>query len=120
MARTAKTVSIGQLQAAVKTALEAAKKQHPHLKLDAVTLSGSPEPLPILYRYPWFCGYPPFPWPEGELNELAALNDKFVSHLAANQSISAIAAEGGFKSALQISGGTASIGFVPADVSLIP
>ena len=120
MARTAKTVSIRQLQAAVATALEAAKKDHPHLKLDAITVSGSSDPLPIYYRFPWICGIPPFTWPEGDLQGLVALNTKFVSHLAANPSIAAAAAEGGFKSTIQLSGGTAAIGFTPADVSLIP
>jgi hypothetical protein len=120
MARHAKTVSITQLQAAVKTALEAAKKEHPQLKLDAVTISGSSDPLPIYYRFPWICGIPPFPWPEGELQNLVALNTKFVANLAANSSIAAVAAEGGFKPTIQLSGGTASIGFAPADVSLIP
>jgi hypothetical protein len=120
MARTAKTVSISQLQAAVKTALEAAKKEHPDLKLDAVTITGSPDPLPIYYRFPWICGIPPFPWPEYELQNLAALNARFVANLAANPSISAVAADGAFISTIQFSGGTASIGFAPADVSLIP
>jgi hypothetical protein len=119
MARSAKTVSIRQLQAAVTTALEAAKKKHPHVKLEAAFVSEPPD-LPIVYRYPWFCGLPPFPWPETELQNLGTLTNTFVSHLAANPSISEAAADGKFQPAIQFSGGTASIGFAPADVALVP
>ena len=66
MAR-AKTVSLRQLQAAVTKALDAAKREHPEFKTDAITLSASPDQLPVLYRYPWFCGLSAIPmdhrWP---------------------------------------------------------
>jgi hypothetical protein len=120
MARSAKTVSVRQLQAAVTTALEAAKKKHPHIKLEAASISEPPDQLPIMYRYPWFCGLPPFPWPESELQDLGVLTNTLVSHLAATPAISAAAADGKFQPAIQYSGGTASIGFAPADISLIP
>jgi hypothetical protein len=119
MAR-AKTVSLRQLQAAVTKALDAAKREHPEFKTDAITLSASPDQLPVLYRYPWFCGYPPFPWVIDGLGELGPLTEKFVANLNADPSVSAVAADGKFQAAIQYSGGTASIGFVPADVSFVP
>lgn len=117
MSRSAKTVSLHHLHAAVKTALEAAKKKHSDLKLESLTDSGSAVPLSIYYRYPWICGLPAVTLRESELDNLAAFNNSFVSHLAKNPDISAVAADGKFTPALQVSGGNVAIGFTPADVS---
>jgi hypothetical protein len=118
MAHSAKTVSIRHLHAAVKTALAAARKEHSNLKFDAATPLSGGAVLPIYVRFPWICGLPAFPWPEGELGDLAAFNVTFVNSLAGNKDISALAAEGKFEPTLYVSGGNAAIGFRPADVSL--
>jgi hypothetical protein len=117
MARSAKTVSIRHLHAAVKTALEAAKRQHPDFKIDPVAASGTVI-LPIYVRFPWICGLPPFPWPESELQNITAFTDSFVANLASNEHISSAALDGKFERTVYASGGTVSIGFVPADFSL--
>jgi hypothetical protein len=117
MTRSPRTVSIRHLQAAVKTALEATKKKHHDLKVDAVSTLSSSDNLPILYRFPWICGIP-VPWPEYDLKNLATFNDTFVANLASDPQISPLGVEGKFDPALYISGGTATIGFVPSNVSL--
>jgi hypothetical protein len=119
MARPVKTVSIRQLQAAVKSALEAAKKAHPNVRIDPPDpSSGGQVLLPVSIRFPWFCGLPPFPWPEVDLGNLAALREKFNSQLQANPQISAAALDGKFQSVVTQTGGLASIGFVPSDFAV--
>jgi hypothetical protein len=119
MTRSAKTVSIRQLHDAVKTALEAAKREHPHFKIGAVATSDDPViQLPLYIRFPWICGIPPFPWNEGDLDGITAFTDSFVANLSSNERISGVALDGRFEPTVYVSGGTASIGFVPADVSL--
>jgi hypothetical protein len=116
MARSAKTVSIRHLHAAVKTALEAAKKKHPDFKIDPATPPSVGLTLPLYYRYPWICGLP-VPWPEYDLQNLAEFNNTFVANLANNQQISALAVDGKFEPALHVSQGNTAIGFTPGDVS---
>ena len=53
MARSSKTVSIRHLHAEVKTALEAAKKKHPAVRIESFDDSGGVVTLPIYFRYPW-------------------------------------------------------------------
>jgi hypothetical protein len=119
MARPVKTVSIRQLQAAVKSALEAAKKAHPNVRIDPPDPSSSGQVLlPVSIRFPWFCGLPPFPWPEGELQNLAALSEKFNSQLQADPQIAAAALDGKFQPVVTQTGGLASIGFVPSDFAV--
>jgi hypothetical protein len=118
MTRSAKTVSIRHLHAAVKTALEAAKRAHPDLRLEAVAPAPSASiSLPIYLRFPWIAGIPPFPWPEGDLQNITAFTKTFVANLASDKQISSVAADGKFEPTIYASGGTISIGFVPADVS---
>jgi hypothetical protein len=118
MTRSAKTVSIRHLHVAVKTALEAAKKAHPELKFEAAASLSAPFPLPIYLRFPWINGLPPFPWPEGDLQSLKDFTDTLVANLSADKQISPAAPEGKFETALYVSGGIATIGFVPADVPI--
>ena len=120
MARPVKTVSIHQLQAAVKSALEAAMKANPNVKIDPPDPSSSGQVLlPISIRFPWFCGLPPFPWPERNLETLAAFSEKFNSQLATHPEISAAALDGKFQSVVVHVGGHASVGFVPSDFAAI-
>ena len=114
-----KTVSARHLHAAVKKALEAARKAHP----DVANEPGDPTgtgvaTLALYYRYPFICGLPPFPWIEENLGTIAEFNNTFVANLAQDKTISAVAAGGNFQPAVYASGGAVSIGFVPAHVSL--
>jgi len=118
MPRSAKTVSIRQLQAAVKTALEAAQKEHPGLKIDLAATEGVTVSLPVYVRFPSIAGLPPFPGPERDLQGLVAFNDAFVASLAGNKDISALGIDGKFEPAIYLSRGKITLGFVPADVSL--
>jgi hypothetical protein len=117
-AATVKKVSVRELQSAVKSALEAAKKDHPQVKLESAGVST--DQLPIYLRYPWFCGLPPFPWIDADVAALAAFNARFNANLAASPVISEAAAGGKLQPVLEYSAGSASIGFVPDDISLVP
>jgi hypothetical protein len=114
MTRTAKTVSVSQLQAAVKSALEAARKEHPQVMIDAATPPGGPD---IFYRPPLICGFMR-PWPEIEYGQLTAYNKSFVSHLASDPKIAALGVDGKFEPAVYLIGGNAALGFVPNEVSI--
>jgi hypothetical protein len=116
MTRSAKTVSIRHLQAAVKTALDAAKKAHPDI--DPVATTSASGPVPILYLYPYICGLPPSPWPLANLGSIAEFNNVFVANLAKEPAISAVAPNGTFEPTVSYSAGKVSIGFVPDNVSL--
>jgi hypothetical protein len=118
MTRSPKTVSIRHLHAAVKTALEAAKTAHSEVAFEPGDTTGTTGVLlPIYYRFPYICGFPPFPWPEANLGSIAQLNNAFVAALAQDKTISPVAAGGNFEPVVYASGGTVSIGFAPADVS---
>jgi hypothetical protein len=116
MARSAKTVSIRHLHSAVKSALEAAKKQHPNFKLDPATPSPG---LPIAYRPGWICGYPIFLPAEVNLKQIDEFNNTFVGHLASNPQLSALGVDGKFEPAVYVTGGQGTIGFVSADAALV-
>jgi hypothetical protein len=120
MPNSVKTVSLRELQAAVNQALAAAKKELPNIKSDAVVLPGSSDPTPIYIRFPYLCGLPPFPWPEKQLENLAAFNTRFVANLAKNPSLATAAANGKFQPALQFADGSAAMGFTPAEFSFLP
>jgi hypothetical protein len=113
MPRTAKTVSIRHLHAAVKTALEAARNKHPEFKIDPATPSNS---LPIIIHPPWICGLP-VPWPV-DINNVVEFNNTFVAQLSKNTQISALAVDEKFEPAVYLSAGKASIGFVPSDAAV--
>ena len=115
--RSAKTVSIRHLDSAVKAALAAAKKAHPDVVVEALSV-GPADPLPIYYRYPFICGLPPFPWVVAQTEGLVEFNNTFVANLAQNRQIAEIAANGTFEAAVQASGNSIALGFTPADVSL--
>jgi hypothetical protein len=118
MTRSPKTVSIRHLRTAVNAALEAAKTAHPDVAFEpGDTTSSTGVLLPIYYRYPYFCGLPPSPWPEIDLGNIAEFNNVFVATLAQDKTISPVAAGGSFEPVVYASGGTVSIGFAPADVS---
>jgi hypothetical protein len=117
MARSAKTVSVRHLHAAIKTALEAAKKKHPDFKFEPGDGPSGPGTIPIYYRFPWICGYPPDPWINVNLQNLAEFNQTFVANLASNPQISALGVDGKFDAALYVSGDKVAVGFTPGDVS---
>jgi hypothetical protein len=114
MARSSKTVSIRHLHAAVKSALETTKKDHPSMKFETGAPVGV---LPIYIRYPWICGIPPFPFREAELPAIAAATKDFATALASDKQIAALGLDGKFEPALHVTGSSVAIGIVPADVS---
>jgi len=96
--------------------LKRPKKKHPEFKADAVDSTGSSDSLSLYYRYPWICGLPV--WTPGyPVKELVAFNDTFVTNLASNPQISALAVDGKFEPAVYISPGNSAMGFAPGDVS---
>jgi hypothetical protein len=124
MTRSPKSISISHLQAAVTKALASAQKAHPQSKIELTGLTAGPA---IIYR-PWLCGYPiPWPWilnpgkpdPERSLDGLAAFNQTFVEHLAKDPSVASLAVNGKFEPAMHISGDQISVGFVPAETTIV-
>lgn len=116
MSQRPKSVSVRHLHAAVKTALEATRKQHPQTHL------AQPEALPALtlvYR-PWLiCGIPvPWPWEELGQPETVEFVKTFTSQLAGNPQIAEMGVEGKFQPAVYVSGNQASVGFVPGEANI--
>jgi hypothetical protein len=112
-----KTVSIKQLQTAVKAALEEAKRKHPSVRIQAYEATIS-APLPLYYRYPYIFGLPPDPW---WLGNLAIANDfaqSFASSLATNPNIKAAGLNGEINPVVISTATGAAIGFAPSDSSL--
>lgn len=114
MSLAAKTVSVSQLQAAVKSALEKTQAAHPALKAHNLTAANE---LPLLVRFPWIAGIPPFPFEVAELTAIVEATARFAANLADEKQIAPIGRDGKFTPALQVSGNTIAIGFVPAEVS---
>jgi len=117
MSRSAKSVSVRQLQTAVKAALDATRRIHPEAKIDPAVTSDS---WSFIYR-PWIiCGVP-LPWPLGPeygLNQAVAFATTFASQLARDPAVAPLAIEGELKPAVYVAGNSVSLGFVPGEASI--
>lgn len=116
MSRTAQTVSIRNLHAAVHKALDAAKAKHQDL-ISAKTITFSPAPG-IIYRPGLLCGWiSPDPY-TGGLDAAVHFNNTFVSELSASPAVAALAVNGKFEPTVNITGSQVSLGFVPAEAPI--
>ncbi|MGA2352788.1 MAG: hypothetical protein ABSF70_20315 [Terracidiphilus sp.] len=114
MNRSAKTVSVRQLQTAVQAALEATRKIHPDAKVD---FSLTTDSWSFVYR-PWLiCGIP-IPWPEYELNQAVEFATTFTNNLAKSPAVAPLAVDGQFQPAVYVAGKNVSLGFVPGDAPI--
>jgi hypothetical protein len=113
MSRSAKTVSVSGLQAAIKTALDATKKSHPDAQFQPATTGGEA----FFYRPYWLCGGPFFP-PDYDLNKATDFAATFAGNLSKDPAAAPLAIEGKFEPAIYITGGKVAVGFVPGEASL--
>ncbi|MGA2652123.1 MAG: hypothetical protein ABSF28_16445 [Terracidiphilus sp.] len=114
MSRSAKTVSVSGLQAAIKNALDATKKIHPNVQIQpAVDGDGDP----FWYRPYWLCGGPFFP-PDYNLNEVTEFAKTFTGNLSKDPAVAPLAIDGKLEPAVYITGGKVAVGFVPGEASL--
>ena len=116
MSRSPKSISIRQLQAAVKTALEATRQAHPETHFEVAEAVDS---LPVIYWPWWICGLP-LPWPLDDLNQIVQLNETFTKSLATNPTVASLSVEGQFIPAVIVTSGKISVGFAPGEVTLTP
>jgi hypothetical protein len=116
MPRSAKNISVRQLQAAVQTALEATQKAHPGTDLKPADPT---IPLPVIYWPWWICGLP-LPWPVDDLNKVVELTATFTTNLAKDPTVAPLAVEGKFIPAVIVTGGSISVGFAPGEATLTP
>jgi hypothetical protein len=116
MTRKPKAISIRQLQAAVKTALETAKKEHPQFSIDPPDPSGN---IPVICRPWWILGIP-VPWPlrPTEVAQAVQFSSAFSRTLAANTQIAGLGIEGKIEPALYVAGAEATIGVVTGDITV--
>jgi hypothetical protein len=114
MTRTAKTVSVSGLQAAIKNALEATRKTHPDAKIQPAATGGGEA---FFYRPYWLCGGPFFP-PDWELNRATEFAATFAGNLAKDPAAAPLAIDGKFEPAVYITGGKVAVGFVPSEASI--
>jgi hypothetical protein len=111
MKRSAKTVSVSQLQAAIKNALDATKKTHP----DAQIQPAADGVEAFFYRPYWICGGPFLPPDYGSITKFATT---FAANLAKEPAVAPLAIDGQFEPAVYITAGKATVGFVPGDASI--
>jgi hypothetical protein len=116
MSSHAKSVSVRHLQAAVKTALDAARKDHPGFRLAPAIAA---EQVELIYR-PWvICGLPiPWPWEELGNPETVQFVTAFTRNLASDSEVAALGMGGKFEPAVYLAGEQASIGFVPGNAPI--
>jgi hypothetical protein len=114
MTRSAKTVSVSGLQAAIKKALDATKKTHPDAKIQPAAAGGGEA---FWYRPYWICGGPFLP-PDYDVNRATEFAATFASNLSKDPAVAPLAIDGKFEPAVYITGGKVSIGFVPGEASI--
>jgi hypothetical protein len=114
MTRSAKTVSVSQLQAAIKNALEATKKTHPDAKIQPDAAGGGGA---FFYRPYWICGGPFFP-PEYGLDKATAFAATFAGNLEKDPAVAPLAIDGKISPAVYVAGGKVTVGFVPGEASI--
>jgi len=113
MTRSAKTVSVSGLQAAIKNALDATRKTHPDAKVQPAAVGGEA----FFYRPYWLCGGPFFP-PDYDLNRATEFAETFAGNLSKDPAVAPLAIDGKIEPAVYITGGKVSVGFVPGEASL--
>lgn len=114
MSRSAKTVSVSGLQAAIKNALAATRKTHPDVKIQAAATEGGEA---FFYRPYWLCGGPFFP-PDYDLNQATEFAKTFAGNLSKEAATAPLAIDGKLEAAVYITGGKVAVGFVPGEASL--
>ena len=114
MSRSAKAVSVSQLQTAIKNALDATKKTHPNTSIQPAVDGGGE---PFFYRPYWLCGGPFFP-PDYDLNKATEFAATFAGNLSKDPAVAPLAIDGKIEPAVYITGGKVSVGFVPGEASI--
>jgi len=114
MSRSAKTVSVSGLQAAIKNALEATQKKHPDAKFQPAANGGGDA---FYYRPYWLCGGPFLP-PDWDLNQATVFAETFAANLSKEPAVAPLAIDGKIDAAVYITGGKVAVGFVPGEASL--
>jgi hypothetical protein len=114
MTRSAKTISVSKLQVAIKSALEATKKTHPGAKIQPAAAGGDEA---FYYRPYWLCGGPFLP-PDYDINKATEFAATFATNLSKEPAVAPLAIDGKFESAVYITGGKVSVGFVPGEASI--
>ena len=112
--RSAKTVSVSGLQAAIKHALDATQKTHPDVQIQPATTGGGDA---FFYRPYWLCGGPFFP-PDYDLNKATEFAKTFTGNLEKDPAVAPLAIDGKLEAAVYITGGKVAVGFVPGEASL--
>jgi|SRR5579863_1078612 len=119
MAHEAKTLSVRNLHAAVKTALQATKKQYPNAKFGAIDPADPTPRIPIIYRPYWIIGLPPCPFRElGGIEQGVKVGETFSRNLASDPALAPLAINGKLESTMIISGDSISFGVVGGGIPL--
>ncbi len=116
MTRKPKSISIRQLQSAVKTALETAKKEHPEFVIDPPDPTGN---IPIIFRPGWILGIP-VPWPlrPTEASQAVEFSAAFSRSLASTPQIADLGVDGKAEPALYVAGDKGTIGVAAGDFTV--
>jgi len=114
MSRSAKSISIRNLHGAVKEALETTKNDHPVAEDIVIIIDGGG----VIFRPPIYCGLPPVEYYDRDIKQLEAFNTQFVKRLEANPALAALTVDGKLEPTLVLSGGKASLGFVPGSANV--
>jgi len=114
MTRSAKTVSVSQLQTAIRNALDATRKVHPDAKIQPAVAAGAE---PFFYRPYWLCGGPFFP-PDYGLDRATEFAATFAGNLSKDPAVAPLAIDGKLEPAVYVAGGKISVGFVPGEASI--
>ena len=114
MSRSAKTVSVGQLQAAIKNALAATQKTHSDANVQPAADGGSEA---FYYRPYWLCGGPIIP-PDWGLDRATEFAATFAGNLSKEPAVKPLAIDGKIEPAVYVAGGKISVGFVPGEAAL--
>jgi hypothetical protein len=115
MTRSAKTISVSQLQTAIKNALDATKKTHPDAKIQPAVAGGAEA---FFYRPYWICGGPFFPYPGYDLNKATEFAATFAGNLSKDPAVAPLAIDGKIEPAVYVTGGKVTVGFVPGEASI--
>lgn len=114
MTRSAKTVSVSQLQAAIKNALDATRKTHPDANIQPAVNGGAEA---FYYRPYWLCGGPIIP-PDWGLDRATEFAATFTGHISKEPAVKPLEIDGKLEPAVYVAGGKITVGFVPGDASL--
>jgi hypothetical protein len=119
MAHEAKTLSVRNLHAAVKAALQATKKQYPDAKFGAIDPADPTARIPMIYRPYLIIGYPPCPFRDlGGVEQGVKVGETFSRNLASDPALAALAIDGKLEPTMIISGDSISFGVVGGGVPI--